>query len=439
MLARVLCVCFLAGLLTSTSLSANAIPSKSNNNDNAGRKVVLLDADSFKTQILRKNTVYVISDIIDLQGAIVAIPEGVTLQFTEGGEIRHGIVKLSSGCKVVGGIFRFSTNDANLFLYREQKMSSPIVAIDVSDIRIEGTSFFYDAAPNTGYPCITIYGKNLCCSNITVKKCQFFRTGVGVYSNVDGAIISDNIFDNSAQTLSVETLYDNRPYRHPKNVKFLRNTVYSNIPNLTYPPFWLSGVEGLELSKNHIVTASDAIMLYCGDGNIAMERVTIRKNTFEISKRKPGDDTWKHCIMVRGKSFPYQKEGLNFGNDIVISDNDFLSHDNSVETLGFKNRAVSITWCNDITVKNNQATGFSNFVVVADTFKGYRESVTHITISKNKVIDTYDKPILITEEIGNGSIKRNKLLNCNVAEDVTKPLKELKSSVLTRNKIQIKQ
>ena len=437
MLNRLFCVQTIALLFTWTSLSANTLPSESSKH-NGVRKVVLSDAESFKTQITRKNTVCVISGIIDLKGAIVDIPEGVTLKFTEGGEIRHGIVKLSTGCKVVGGIFRFSTNDAELYLYREQKMNSPIVAIDASDISIEGTCFFYNAEPNTGSPCVVIYGTDYCCTNIKIKKCVFNGTGIGVYSNVDGATISENIFDNSTHTLSVETLYDKRPYRNPKNVRFLSNTVTNTTPNLTFPIFWLSGVESLEISKNHIVTASDAIMLYCGDGNIAMDRVTIRKNTFEISRRKPSDDSWKHCIMVRGKSFPYQKEGLNFGNGILIADNDFLSHDNSVETLGFKNRAISITWCNDITVKNNRAAGFSNFVVVADTFKGYCESVTHITISKNKVIDTYDKPILITEEIGNGSIKRNKLVNCNVAEDVTKPLKELKSSVLTRNKIQFK-
>lgn len=437
MLNRNLCVALLACLFLSTSLSANTSFSEVGEY-NVGREIVLKDSVSFKTQITQKNTVYVISDIFDLRGAIVEIPEGITLRFTDEGEIRHGILKLSSRCRIIGGKFHFSTNDAELFLYNGQRMNSPIVAIDASDIRIEGSSFYYDTESNTCYPCIAIYGKELCCKNIRVKKCVFFRTGIGVYSNVEGTVISDNVFENSSQTLAVETLYDNRPYRHPKKVEFSSNTVTSSTPNLTYPLFWLSGVEELEISKNHIATASDAIMLYCGDGNIAMQSVTIRKNTFEIAKREADDDSWKQCIMVRGKSFPYQKEGLNFGNGIMISDNVFLSHDNTVETLSFKNRAISVTWCKDITVKNNRATGFSNFLVVADVFKGYRESATHITISNNKVEDTYDKPILITEEIGRGSIKRNILKNCNVADDATKPLKGLKSSVLTRNKIQLK-
>lgn len=89
-----------------------------------------------------------------------------------------------------------------------------------------------------------------------------------------------------------------------------------------------------------------------------------------------------------------------------------MSHDNSVEDQNMKSRAISITWCKDITVKNNRATGFSNFVVIADVFKGYHESSTHISISNNRIIDTYDNPILIPEEIGIGFIKSNRLINC---------------------------
>ena len=307
MLNRILCVALLACLFLSTSLSANTSFSEVGEY-NVGREIVLKDSVSLKTLITQKNTVYVISDIFDLKGAVVEIPEGTTLRFTDEGEIRHGILKLSSRCRVIGGKFLFSTNDAELFLYNGQRMNSPIVAIDASDIRIEGSRFYYETEPNTCYPCIAIYGKELCCTNIRVKKCLFSGTGVGLYSNVEGAIITDNVFENSSQTLAVETLYDNRPYRHPKNVKFSSNTVTSSTPNLTFPLFWLSGVEGLNISKNRIVTASDAIMLYCGDGNIAMESVTIRKNTFEIAKRKENDDSWKHCIMVRGKSFHIRRK-----------------------------------------------------------------------------------------------------------------------------------
>lgn len=385
-------------------------------------KVTLTIKESFQTQISKSNTVYVVSDLFDLNGAIVIIPEKVPLRFTEGGGIRHGILKLSSGCKICGGYFEFSENDALLNIYRDQKMNSPIVVVDASDITIDGAHFFYDAEPNRGYPSVAIYGKELCCTNITIKQCAFSGTGIGVYSNVEGVKIYGNEFENSTHTLSVETLYDHRPYRHPKHVLFSKNTVHNTIPNLQYPIFWLIGVEGLEVRNNHIVTASDAIMLYCGDGNIAMERVSIRKNSFEILKRGPEDNSWKHCIIVRGKSFPYQKEGLNFGDNIVISNNKFLSHNNSVEDHNIKTRAISITWCKDITIKNNQATGFSNFVTIADVFKGYHESVTKVSISNNRVIDTYDKPILIPEEVKNCSIKRNKLMNCNVLEDTTKPL-----------------
>lgn len=401
-------------------------------------KVTLTDKASFQAQISKSNTVYVVSDVFDLNGAIIDIPEKVILRFTEGGGIRHGILKLSNGCTIIGGNFEFSENDALLKIYRDQKMNSPIVVVDASDITIDGARFFYDSEPNRGYPSVAIYGKELCCTNITIKQCVFSGTGIGVYSNVDGVKIHGNEFENSTHTLSVETLYDQRPYRHPKNVVFSKNTVHNTIPNLQYPIFWLSGVEGLEVRNNNIVTASDAIMLYCGDGNIAMERVSIRSNSFEMLKSEREDNSWKNCIMVRGKSFPYQKEDLNFGDNIVISNNVFFSHDDSVEDHNMKTRAISITWCKDITVKNNRATGFSNFVVIADVFKGYHESVTCVSISNNSVIDTYDRPILITEEVRSCNVKGNKLINCNVLEDATKPLDKLKSSVLKRNKIQVK-
>lgn len=436
MLDRITCLLFFI-FCFSASLSAKA-PINDNSNERGARKQLLYEEEPFRTQITQTNTVYVISEMFDLKGDIVELPEGATLRFMDGGGIEHGILKLSNGCKVVGGKFCFSPSDADMILYPGQKMNSPIVAIDASDITIEGTSFFYNAEPNTGIPCITVYGKERCCKNIKISHCEFNGTGIGVYSNVDGVRISENRFENSTQTLSVETLYDMRPYRHPKNVKFVNNSVSSSVPNLTYPIFWLSGVEGLEIGNNQIATASDAIMLYCGDGNIAMDKVTIRKNTFELSKRGPDDTIWKHCIIVRGKSFPYQKEGVNFGNSITVSNNEFISQENCTETHNTKNRAISITWCNDITVKNNRATGFSSFVVIADVYKGYHESATNISISNNKVIDTYDKPILILEEISSCSVKRNRLVNCNVMDDVTRPLKELKSSVLSRNRIQSK-
>lgn len=66
-----------------------------------GRKVSLSDQESFQTQISRFNTIYVISDVFDLNGAIINISEKVTLHFTEGGGIRHGI-KLSNGCEMGG-------------------------------------------------------------------------------------------------------------------------------------------------------------------------------------------------------------------------------------------------------------------------------------------------------------------------------------------------
>jgi|BioPla2DNA2_1021312.scaffolds.fasta_scaffold39563_3 hypothetical protein len=98
MLGRILGVSLLLCIGTSVSVKALLFLDKEGQ---MGRKVSLSDQESFQTQISRFNTIYVISDVFDLNGAIINISEKVTLHFTEGGGIRHGI-KLSNGCEMGG-------------------------------------------------------------------------------------------------------------------------------------------------------------------------------------------------------------------------------------------------------------------------------------------------------------------------------------------------
>ena len=394
---------------------------------------------SFSSQVKKTNCFYVINSTYDIRGEIINIPERSVLYFTDGGGLKHGIVIISDNSHLIGGIFEFSPEDVSYYLYSNNRMSSPIIIKDASNIIIEKCIFIYKSKEERPAPSITVYGKRRECHKIIIKDNSFDVSGVGFFCNVKNSLIENNLFKNTIRAIRVETMYDAPPYRNPANITIENNNIEGQDKVLARPLVWISGVKGVFFKNNKIESSTNALFIYCGDGNMALETVHVNNNKFTIRKNDKLDGHFRRCVWVRGKSYPFQKKGKTFGDNVLISGNMFISNEDCTLNKIPYLRAIDVNFVNDIIVCNNIAENFSTFVSLSDDYKDLYERCTCISIINNNVSKTYETPIRVSTDIRHCQIVENLFNCCNENGNYLIDLSKISRITVTDNRLLVPQ
>ncbi len=393
---------------------------------------------SIDSELIKKNCFYVISSIHDLKGEILTVPEGSVLYFiSEDSGFKKGIVSLSNDCHVIGGTFSFSPGDVDYYLYPGSKMNTPLLIEDVSNVIIEQCHFNYITDEDRPAPSLVVYGNEKQCNNIIIRDNTFNVSGVGFFCDVKNSIIENNIFSNIVRALRIETLYDRKPYRSPDNITIKNNTITGQDRALSRPLIWISGVRRVFFMNNNVNSSTDELFLYCGDGNIALDTIIVSGNSFTLRESTIVKNIYKHCISVRGKSYPYQQKGTTLGSNVIIKNNSFLSEEPCALTHSKHYRAIAVNFVKDISVNNNSSINFSSFISFSDDFKDLYERCTNVSICGNIIRSTYENAFRFSTDINSCYIDGNNIEFCNESSGYHLDLQKLSDMQITNNKIVI--
>lgn len=334
-------------------------------------------------QLLLEKTEYIINSDIDMSGKVVVLPSGSSLVFKHGAKIKDGTIVTKSDTKVLNGCFEYTLGCNSYKTYHQRLISSPLIAESCDNVLIKNCIFKFNS--NTmvmNCYSVAIYGYEQKSSRIIIEKCQFEVYGVGLFNNTQDSKIHACNFKNMYNTLAVETLYDKHPYRHPENIEISNcNFEITKSSELDISSIWISGISGLKFNRNKIEALCSPILLYCGDGNIALANIEVTGNIFKMKDYYyPQTST---TIQIVGKSYIFMDKDSLFGSNIIISNNSFKCCNNSYYFGDQKERAIGVMFVKDIIIEKNKFTGYSDGIVVFDKFKKYKSPSTSVKMYEN--------------------------------------------------------
>lgn len=383
------------------------------NLDAVGHTVKILSNIPLKEQITKNNYTYVIDDLYEANGEVVILPSYSILKFTGRGVLKNATIIAKSNTKILNGKFEYDIMCNTFQTQYGRDFHAPIIIECDSNILIKECEFKIGADKYLdNILAIAVFGYERPSRRIDIIKCTFEAYGVGFFSNTCKSSISNSLFLDMFHTMSIETLYDKKPYWFPNNIK-----VYCNDINvikdvgLEVASIWFSGVSNLSFEKNKVKSLYNPIMLYCGDGNIALDNILIRNNDFIMNAVNV--DKVSTTIQIVGKSFVYMDEYKQFGENVIVENNVFrclLDYNKRG-----KARAIAAMFVSDISVINNKIIGYDEGVVTFDSFRGYKQPVTDIKIYRNIFSEISDVALIVGSGIKScsrmGNVFNNVVLN----------------------------
>ena len=365
--------------------------------------------------INKENTIYEIRYDFDLNGNEITIPEGCVLDF-QGGKFINGSIKLSNYSKLCGNpIFEYNIDSSLIHLYRDSYISTPIYIEDSHNIEINNTKIYFSGnIENYKYTIggISIFGKDKACYNIFINNCELYRCRISFWGNVyNSSLINSELYDVETTALDIETLYYKEPYNYPHNISIINNKFFNEKNYNKDTLIWISGTRDLLFINNYIESCKDAIMLYCGDGNINLENIIFERNIIKIKNYQR--DTL--LLSITGKSFVYFSKDIIFGKNIKILNNVFVNlNDEYLNNSEYICDAIVCSFLSDIFISNNKIIGFSRGIVLRDTFKSDYHRMTNCIIKNNTIENIYYRAIEFGSPIESLIIDSNIFKNINI-------------------------
>lgn len=349
---------------------------------------------NLKKILSKPNVKFIIRYNHKLRGKTIQVGENSMLDF-QGGSLKGGTLVLNNNVVITGTpVFYYSCtktdSDTEFAGYTYQNgiclFRAPVIVKDKSNVVIENAHFIMETQRESvkWHGAIICYGEKEC-SNIRIINCRFEGGKVAFYSNVHDSEIRDCTFLNMEFTaIAVETAYDHTPWRHPKNISIIGNTIEQSYEAVgeTGNVIWCSGVEDLNIENNQLKILQ-SIMLYCGDGNVILKNVNVSNNKISLLTGYDGMLKNMAAIILMGKSYPYLSEIMP-EQSVRIKDN-YLKCDNvgHKDTSIIDNAGISMLFSSNVTVENNYIYGFSIGVDAGDHFRGKYYHVNGIKIYNN--------------------------------------------------------
>lgn len=373
-----------------------------------GKVIKITSNRTLKDQFIKNDYTYIIDTIYDAKGEIVTLPLNSTLKFENRGLLRDATIIIKSYSKILNGIFEYDTR-ANVYKtqYKRNIHAALIVECD-SNIIINNCKFIINTDKHSDNKLsIAVLGYKYPSKYINISNCTFKKYGVGFFSNTCKSSIFNSSFYDMYHALSVETLYDKKPYLAPYDIKIHSNNfdIIKNI-DLRIASIWISGINKLEFSNNKIKAFYNPIMIYCGDGNISLNDVFIKNNKFTISRYILSKTNT--TIQVVGKSFVFMNKHRQFGNNIIIDNNTFEFISKSQKNQNSKVRAIAAMFVSDIYVTNNIIIGYDEGIVAFDSYRGFKQKSTMIKLHNNLFSGIKDNAIIMDNSILDYKIIKNK-------------------------------